>query len=111
MIDITVAAWHNRAMNPAMDRRMFLRTMTAAGAGALAGASGLRSSYAEGADASLKRFLTRNLRDCHCPGLGLAAVYDGRVVWSDGLGLARVKSDQRVRRDTMFMLASVSKTV
>ena len=94
-----------------VDRRTFLRSATLTGVGAIASASGLANSHAGTSDPDFRRFLTRNLRDSHCPGLGLAAVYDGRVVWSDGLGLARVNNRQRVRRDTMFMLASVSKTV
>ncbi len=89
---------------------MFLRAAAVAGAGVAASASGLVPSHAATAS-DLERFLARKLEGSRCPGLGLAAVYGGKVVWQDGMGLARVEDQQRVRRDTMFMLASISKTV
>lgn len=93
------------------DRRTFLRNAALAGGGALAAAPWLNPRIAGADDARLDRFLLTRLDQCHCPGLGLAAVHDGRVVWSKGLGLADVRRARPVRRDTMFMLASISKTV
>lgn len=92
------------------DRRAFLRNVAVAGAGAVVGGRLLAPEPSFG-DVGLGRFLRRNLRDSRCAGLGLATVYGGRVTWSDGLGLANLARDQRVRQDTMFMLASISKTV
>ncbi len=94
-----------------MDRRTFLRTATAVSAGAVATGGATLTTHPADADVSLDRFLRRKLRDSHCPGLGLAAVFDGHLVWGAGLGKARVAQKQRVNKDTMFMLASISKTV
>lgn len=92
-----------------LDRRTFLRNAGLLATGlAIGGTIAPRSASA---GAGLDRFLRGNLLDSHCPGLGLAAVHDGEVVWSRGLGLANVARGTRVRGDTMFMLASVSKTV
>lgn len=93
------------------DRRTFLRSSALAGAAAVAGSHLLAPRQAEASPTDLDRFLHARLRQSHCPGLGLAAVYDGRPVWSRGLGLANIGEQRAVQRDTMFMLASVSKTV
>lgn len=92
-----------------IDRRDFLRSATI-GAGAIAAGSVLLEPSRAETSAPLDRFLERKLRASHCPGFGLAAVSEGKVVWSDGVGLARLAHQQPVRKDTMFMLASISKT-
>lgn len=104
-------------MERTWDRRTFLRNVALVGAGTVAADHVLAPDLAKAdssparSDRDLDRFLRRRLADSNCPGLGLAAVYDGRVAWSGGLGLANVRRSQQVRRDTMFMLASISKTV
>jgi CubicO group peptidase (beta-lactamase class C family) len=45
------------------------------------------------------------------PGLSAAVVRDEEVVWSHSWGLANIGAGRRVTPDTLFMLASVSKTV
>ena len=45
------------------------------------------------------------------PGLSAAVVRDAEVVWSRAWGLANIAAGRRVTPDTLFMLASVSKTV
>jgi CubicO group peptidase (beta-lactamase class C family) len=45
------------------------------------------------------------------PGLSAAVVRGDDVVWSHAWGLAHIGAKRRVTRDTLFMLASVSKTV
>jgi CubicO group peptidase (beta-lactamase class C family) len=92
-----------------IDRRRFLQGATL-GVGALATGGVLLEPSHAATSTRLDRFLQTKLHDSHCPGFGLAAVNDGDVVWSDGVGLARVAQEQPVRRDTMFMLASISKT-
>lgn len=98
-------------METTWDRRTFLRNGALVGAGALAGSQLLTPGSANAGTTDLNRFLRTRLRKIKSPGMGLAAVYDGRVVWSEGLGLADVQRGRQVQRDTMFMLASVSKTV
>jgi CubicO group peptidase (beta-lactamase class C family) len=45
------------------------------------------------------------------PGLSAAVVRGSEVVWSRAWGLANIEAGRRVTPDTLFMLASVSKTV
>ena len=45
------------------------------------------------------------------PGLSAAVVRDAEVVWSRAWGMANIAAGRRVTPDTLFMLASVSKTV
>jgi CubicO group peptidase (beta-lactamase class C family) len=45
------------------------------------------------------------------PGLSAAVVRGSEVVWSRAWGLANIAAGRRVTPDTLFMLASVSKTV
>jgi CubicO group peptidase (beta-lactamase class C family) len=45
------------------------------------------------------------------PGLSAAVVRDTEVVWAGAWGLADIAAGRRVTPDTLFMLASVSKTV
>jgi CubicO group peptidase (beta-lactamase class C family) len=43
------------------------------------------------------------------PGVGLALIDDGRIVWEGGLGIADVASGAPVDKDTLFMIASNTK--
>ncbi|NEW48878.1 serine hydrolase [Nocardia cyriacigeorgica] len=45
------------------------------------------------------------------PGMAVAVVHDGRVIYSDGFGVGNVDSKTEVGPDTVFQLASVSKSV
>jgi CubicO group peptidase (beta-lactamase class C family) len=47
----------------------------------------------------------------HTPGMSVAAVRGGRTVFSAGYGYADVERARRVTPDTIFQIASVSKTV
>lgn len=45
------------------------------------------------------------------PGMAVAIVHDGRVVYSEGFGVGNADSKSEVGPDTVFQLASVSKSV
>ncbi len=45
------------------------------------------------------------------PGMAVAIVHDGRVVYSEGFGVGNVDSNSEIGPDTVFQLASVSKSV
>jgi|CXWL01.1.fsa_nt_gi CubicO group peptidase (beta-lactamase class C family) len=59
----------------------------------------------------LERVIPRIMRAHRAPGLAALVVRDGRVVWTRGFGWADVTNRVPVDPTTMFMLASVSKTV
>lgn len=46
-----------------------------------------------------------------CPGVGVAALHDGRIDWVDGFGVREIGGDQPCGPDTVFMVASCSKPV
>ena len=67
------------------------------------------------ARATMPAGLGRAIRDLmaagRLPGLSAAVVRGGEVVWSHGWGMANIGAGRPVTPDTLFMLASVSKTV
>lgn len=65
-------------------------------------------------DAALERLPDRIgelLEETGVPGLSVAVVHDGDVVFADGYGVADLDSGAKVDADTVFQLASVSKSV
>jgi CubicO group peptidase (beta-lactamase class C family) len=58
-------------------------------------------------DSSITRFMTTN----HVPGLAAALVLHGEYVWSHGFGMADLENLVPVTPQTLFRLASVSKTL
>lgn len=64
------------------------------------------------AEAAVDAALLAQMEAFHTPGLAVAIVRGGRVLWSRGYGLANVETGVAVDADTTpFMLASISKTV
>jgi CubicO group peptidase (beta-lactamase class C family) len=59
----------------------------------------------------LERFIGDRMDAGKLPGISAAIVRDGEVAWARGFGWANVRHDRPVERGTVFMLASVSKTV
>ncbi|HEY7668652.1 MAG TPA: serine hydrolase domain-containing protein [Actinomycetota bacterium] len=51
------------------------------------------------------------MRAGHAPGLAACIVKDGGIAWARGYGHANLAHDRRATSDTIFMLASISKTV
>jgi CubicO group peptidase (beta-lactamase class C family) len=45
------------------------------------------------------------------PGLAVAVVYDGELLYSEGFGVRSVESEEPVDPDTVFQLASMSKSI
>jgi CubicO group peptidase (beta-lactamase class C family) len=87
--------------------RVVLATLAIAGAltaAAPAQTTGLGST-------ELDRFITKNMAQMRTPGLSVAVVKHGTVIWSKGYGLADISSGTPVTADTPFYQASVSKTV
>jgi CubicO group peptidase (beta-lactamase class C family) len=70
-----------------------------------------RPAAAQTADTDLDAFITRSMVQGGHPGLAALIVKDDAVVWSANYGLAQVDPAVPVTDDTLFMLASVSKTI
>lgn len=60
---------------------------------------------------SLDRYIKAQLTRAHMPGLSAAIVKNGQVVWTGAYGYSRVNTKEPVTSETLFELASVSKTV
>jgi CubicO group peptidase (beta-lactamase class C family) len=65
----------------------------------------------DAAVARLNDLATDILRQTHIPGLAIAVVRDGQTVYAAGFGVRRVGTTDAVNADTVFQLASLSKSV
>jgi CubicO group peptidase (beta-lactamase class C family) len=63
-------------------------------------------SVAEGVDACVHGMMARH----HIPGVSIAVVKDGKVVMAKGYGQANIELDAAATADTVYQLASVTKT-
>ncbi|MFZ4580133.1 MAG: serine hydrolase domain-containing protein [Myxococcota bacterium] len=61
--------------------------------------------------ATLATFVTGKLSTAHLPGLAAGIVKDGKLAWVDGYGWADIAAKRPATPDTLFLIASVSKTV
>ena len=73
--------------------------------------AGAPSTVVAPARGGLDAFVADRMRAGRLPGLGAAIVHDGAVGWARGFGLANVWRERPVGQETLFMLASISKTV
>jgi CubicO group peptidase (beta-lactamase class C family) len=60
---------------------------------------------------ALDPFFTAQMATAKVPGLSVAVVGGGRIKWAKSYGLANIAEQKPVTNDTIFMLASISKTV
>ena len=85
---------------------------TPAGSGSAAPTSGeIDAAGIERGLAALPGIIDRYLKQSTVPGLAIAVVYDGKVVYLEGFGLRQVGKTDKVDPDTVFQLASVSKPI
>jgi CubicO group peptidase (beta-lactamase class C family) len=68
-------------------------------------------AHASDAMADLDGFITRALKEYQVPGAGIAVVQDGRVALLRGYGVRDVTKPGAVDENTIFQLASVTKTL
>ena len=61
--------------------------------------------------ADLTVFFERRMTQCGFPGLAVALIKDGEVVWAKGFGVMDIEANEPVTADTLFHVASVSKPV
>jgi CubicO group peptidase (beta-lactamase class C family) len=105
-----------------VDRRRFLATAASLAAvqAPLVGCSSGKSDANPSSDAGdagtdasnapLETFIPAQMDVAHIPGLSAAIVKGGKVVWSGAYGYADVEAKRPVTVDTIFLLASISKT-
>lgn len=62
-------------------------------------------------DPDLSEFITERMSEARVPGLSAAIIVDGEIRAAGAWGLANVEEDRAVSTETLFNLASVSKTV
>jgi CubicO group peptidase (beta-lactamase class C family) len=61
--------------------------------------------------ADLEAFIPEYMREQNIPGVGIALIRDGEVVWTEGFGVANAFTREAVSPDTVFEVASNSKVV
>jgi CubicO group peptidase (beta-lactamase class C family) len=61
--------------------------------------------------ADLKEFIPTHMDQEGIPGVAIALIRDGEVVWADGFGVANTVTGEPVTADTVFEVASNSKVV
>jgi CubicO group peptidase (beta-lactamase class C family) len=79
------------------------------------GATGTGGSAGEAGSsavvAALDEYISNKLVEAHLPGVSVAVVRDGGVLWTREYGEADVATKEKVTESTLFEQASVSKTV
>lgn len=58
----------------------------------------------------LDKYLTKEIHDSHLPGLAIALVHQGDLIWGKGYGYANLEDKIPVTLDTRFRIASITKT-
>ena len=71
----------------------------------------LGGGTASAAPPACKTDLATELEELELPGLAAAIVKDGRIVCASASGYANIDEDRPVTPDTLFLVASISKTV
>jgi CubicO group peptidase (beta-lactamase class C family) len=61
--------------------------------------------------ARARQVLTDTMRALGSPGASIAVMLDGRLIWSEGFGLADVEQQVAATRRTVFRVGSISKSI
>jgi len=61
--------------------------------------------------ADLEKFIPSHMDQQGIPGVAVALIRDGKVVWADGFGVTNTITGEPVTVDTVFEVASISKVV
>jgi CubicO group peptidase (beta-lactamase class C family) len=59
----------------------------------------------------LKRFVADGMKQLDIPGVGLAFIDGGKVVWEGGVGVKEIGKSEAVDKDTLFIAASNTKSL
>ena len=77
----------------------------------LAAAAAFSPARIDSAIASLDGIATQIQKRTGLPGLAIAVVRDGKIVYAKGFGVRKIGTNLRVDQYTVFELASVSKSL
>lgn len=58
---------------------------------------------------SLETYISKGMKDWQIPGLAIAIVKDGKVIYMKGYGESNIATHEKVDENTLFMIASNSK--
>ncbi|MDP9242531.1 MAG: beta-lactamase family protein [Actinomycetota bacterium] len=94
-----------------LSRRRFLASGAVGAAAVAVPGTIARAASASRSPRDLEGFISSKMAEAGVPGLSACVVHGRRVVWARGFGWANVHRGERVTTDTIFMLASISKTV
>jgi CubicO group peptidase (beta-lactamase class C family) len=94
---------------PGLNRRGFVTRAAVLGAATVAPFSFVRSASAR--NRSLEEFVRRKMHEAQTPGIAVSVIRHEQLVWTTAAGWADIEREVRVTPDTLFMLASISKTV
>jgi CubicO group peptidase (beta-lactamase class C family) len=92
-----------------VSRRKLLAGLAVGGAAAVAGP--IAPARATSTRSGLHAFIEEKAKASHLPSLATAVVKGEQLTWASGIGWANFERNVRADRDTVYMLASVSKTV
>ncbi len=70
-----------------------------------------RTESLEAVVADLRGYIPARMAEDHIPGLSIALVREGLLVWSEGFGVANRLTSRPVTPETVFEVASISKVV
>jgi len=61
--------------------------------------------------ADLKAYIPERMQEADIPGLTIALIHNGKLVWTEGFGVANTFTGEPITPDTLFEVASNSKVV
>lgn len=59
--------------------------------------------------ADLERLVPELMKEAVIPGMSIAVIKDGKIVWTEGFGIKNTKTGEAVTKDTIFEAASLTK--
>ena len=74
-------------------------------------APGQTSAFSPDTQARIESAISKFLADGHAPGVSVAVVQDGKLVWSGGFGMADLENSVPATADTVYRLGSISKPI
>ena len=57
----------------------------------------------------LEKVIPQLMKEAEVPGLSIAVIIDGKIIWSRGFGIKNTKTGEPVNDDTIFEAASLTK--